>query len=102
MAPILLPPRPQATDAVEAFRQSHLEISRLFSDRASDTAYSLYEVVEEVYRLIVITPPVEDEGGSIVMPGNDGMTVEVDAMFDAGIDWFTDLQNILEEEMHIG
>ncbi|RYD27799.1 MAG: hypothetical protein EOP89_03965 [Lysobacteraceae bacterium] len=101
MAVFIIPPRPITEDGVEAFRQCHLEINKLFSDTTDDLAFELYQVVEEAHRYMRPVKPVYDDGGSIVVPGDAGLTDDAHAYLDDAFSLYTDLQNAVADEMRI-
>lgn len=97
----IIPPCPITDDAVEAFRHCHLEINKLFSETTDDLAFELYQVVEEAYRYMRPVQPIYDDGGSIVTPGDPGLTDDAYACLDEAFNLYTDLQNAVADEMRI-
>ncbi|WP_112383877.1 hypothetical protein [Sphingomonas carotinifaciens] len=98
---LIIPARPITEDTVEAFRYCHLEINKLFSETTDDLAFELYQVVEQAHRYLRPVEPVYDDGGSIVVPGDTGMTDDAYACLDDAFNLYTDLQNAIADEMRI-
>jgi hypothetical protein len=88
-------------DQVEAVRASHLEIKRLFSDEAEALAFEVYQLVETAQRQAVMAQPTLDEGGSIIEPVGAAEMSAIHEKLDKAVGYFTDLQNIMEEEMKV-
>lgn len=98
---LLIPKRPITFNDGEAFRLCHLEIAAVFSDEADTLAFELYEAVQYAERLFSKAQPELDDGGSIKEPTNSAAAEEADASLDDVIDVYTDLQNMLNDEMRI-
>lgn len=88
-------------DEVEAFRLCHLEIKNLFSERADNLAFELYELMERAHLLHMRAAVTFDDGGSIIKPADADKLAAANNCFDNAFDVFTDLQNAIDKEMGI-
>jgi hypothetical protein len=88
-------------DEVEAFRLCHLEIKNLFSDNAESLAYELYQLMERAHLLHLRAVVTFDEGGSIIKPADTEKLAAATNCVDNAFDVFTDLQNVMDDEMSI-
>lgn len=98
---LLIPKRPITFDDGEAFRLCHLEIAAVFSDEADALAFELYEAVQYAERLFSKAQHEFDEGGSIIEVDKSEARDKAYASLDDVINVYTDLQNMLNDEMRI-
>lgn len=94
-------PHQLSDDHIEAFRACHMEIKNLFSDRAEEMAFELYQLVQQTHILFLRAQPKYDDGGSISEPADGQATRTAHNCLDKTYDAFTDLENLIDEEMRI-
>lgn len=97
----LMPIEPIKYETIEAFRLLHIEIARLFSDKADDLAFELYQYVEQAKRQMRPVEPLYNGIGEITNPGDDGINDDVRQSIDDAIDILLELQDMLNDEMRI-
>lgn len=86
---------------VEEIRQCHLQIKNIFSDRADEEAYQLYEAVMALASVRLKYRPQYDFGGSIIVRPTGSEKDELEAARQEAWDMYTEVENTMDLETKV-